>query len=116
VHETEQTLARIAQAVERVASALESIARGNLDSGPKPRLSVARSPTDTSGLGAVNLAIDGTLNAIVQNTGAAETTLINPVVQIGGVEAKGAIVQHGGQPQPSGQVPGPRTVRPGMPR
>jgi hypothetical protein len=105
VPETEETLARIAQAVERVASALESIARGGLDSGPKPRLTVARSPSDRSGFGAVNLSTDGTLNAIIQNTGGAETTLIDPVIEIGGVHAAGGIVHRDGQPQPTAQVP-----------
>jgi hypothetical protein len=103
--ETAETLARIAAAAERIAGALESIARANLDSGPRPQLTVARSPSDASGLGAVNLSPDGALNAIIQNTGAAETTLINPVVEIASVQATGGIVQRDGQPQPAGTVP-----------
>ncbi|MCW3033319.1 MAG: hypothetical protein JWM60_1664 [Solirubrobacterales bacterium] len=52
--ELEQTLVRIANASERIASALESVARTRLDSGPKRRLTVAGSLNDSSGLGAVN--------------------------------------------------------------
>jgi hypothetical protein len=100
-----ETLARIAAAAERIAGALESTARANLDSGPKPRLTVARSPADGSGLGPVNLTADGTLNAIIQNAGATETMLINPVAEIGNVKATGRVVQTGGQPQPTGRVP-----------
>jgi len=103
--ELEQTLVRIASASERIASALESIARARLDSGPKPRLTVARSPNDSSGLGAVNLTTDGTLNAIIQNLGDAETTLLEPTAEIGNVRALGQIIQRGVQPQPVGEVP-----------
>lgn len=103
--ELEQTLVRIARASERIASALESIARGRLDSGPKPRLAVARSPNDSSGLGAVNLTNDGTLNAIIQNVGDAETTLLEPIVEIGNVRASGQVIQRGAQPQSVGEVP-----------
>jgi hypothetical protein len=105
VAETEETLTRIATAAERIAGALESIARANLDRGPKPKLAVARSPSDASDLGAVNLTTDGAINAIIQNTGATETTLINPFVEIGNVKVTGKILQRGGQPQPSGTVP-----------
>jgi hypothetical protein len=99
-------LERIADAAERIAAALDALARSSQDSGPRPRLIVARSPADRSGLGAVNLAADGTLNAILQNTGDIETTLIEPTVEIGSVTARGRIVvQGGGTPQPSGSVP-----------
>jgi|CZKG01.1.fsa_nt_gi hypothetical protein len=102
---TRDPIERIADAAERIAAALDALARSSQDSEPRPRLSIARSPTDHSELGAVNLSDDGRLNAILQNTGDIGTTLIEPTVEIGSVTARGTIVVQGGTTQPSGTIP-----------
>jgi hypothetical protein len=102
--DAEDPLARIAAANERIAQALEYLVRATTDAGPKPRLKIARSPTDKSSLAAVNITQDGTLFASVQNTGDAETTLVEPTVHIGGLPIVGGIIERNGLPQRSATV------------
>src|SRR4051812_29754479 len=101
----DDALPRIARAVERIADALEHLARTSQPRAPLPQLRVARSPTDTSRSHAVTLKADGTLLALVQNVGDADTTLTEPVVRIGRVTETGGIIDRDSRTQPSALVP-----------
>jgi len=106
-------LPRLARAAERIADALEYLVRASANSGTQPRLTVARAPTDTSRLAAVNLTADGKLFAIVQNTGEADTALEKPTVELGHVRAVGGIIDRDSRPQPTAPVP-PTPAGPGV--
>ena len=101
----DDAVVRLASAAERIADALEYMVRTAAASGPQPHLAVARSPTDRSRLAPVNLTLDGTLFATVQNIGDAATTLIEPTVHIGDERISGGIVDRNSRPQPSALVP-----------
>jgi hypothetical protein len=107
--QSDDALPRLARAADRIADALEHLVRTSAARGPQPRLGVARAPSDNSRLDAVNLTQDGILFALVQNTGDADTTLVEPTVQLGEVHAVGGIIDRNSRSQPSGPVPAAKT-------
>lgn len=100
-----EPLPRLVAAAERIADALEYLARNTTPAGRQAHLKVARAPGDVSRASAVTLAADGNLTAIVQNTGEADTQLERPAVRLGEVHANGAIIDRDSRPQPSATVP-----------
>jgi hypothetical protein len=103
--QSDDPLPRLARAAERIADALEHLVRTSAARGPHPRLGVARAPSDASRLDPVNLTQDGKLLALVQNTGDADTTLVEPTVQLGEVQAVGGMIDRNSRSQPSAPVP-----------
>jgi hypothetical protein len=99
-------LDRLAAAAERIADALEYLARATVPAGPQPQLKIARSPTDTSPMEPVTLRPEeGLMMAIVQNVGDADTLLERPTARVGEVEIVGEMVDRDSRPQPSLTAP-----------
>lgn len=99
-------LERLAAAAERIADALEYLARATVPAGPQPQLKVARAPTDTSPMGPVTLRPqEGLMMAIIQNVGDAETLLERPTARLGEVEIVGEMVDRDSRPQASVTAP-----------
>lgn len=101
----DDALARLAVAAERIADALEALLAREDAARPRPRLTVARSPTDTSRSAPAVLKADGMLMVLVQNVGERDTTLSAPEVELGGVRQTGEIIDRDNRPRPSARLP-----------
>lgn len=101
---TADSLARLADAAERIATALEQMARVQ-STRPLPDVVIARSPGDVSPLPPATLRPDGTFSLLVQNLGEAPCTLLAPTLRAGHIEIRGAIIGEGSRPIDEGVLP-----------
>lgn len=101
-----EPLERLAGATERIADALEFLARSVVPAGPVPDLKVARARTDASRMEPVTLRPEeGLMMVIVQNVGEADTVVDRPTARLSTVEVVGDLIDRDSHPQPSMTVP-----------
>lgn len=99
-------LQRLAAAAERIADAVEYLARDAAPASAAPQLKVARAPTDTSRMEAVTLRPgEGLMTATVQNVGEADTVVAGALARLGAVEIVGELIDRDSRPHPSMTIP-----------
>lgn len=101
-----EPLERLATAVERIADAVEYIARTAVPQAPMPQLKVARSPGDVSSMEVATLRPDeGLMTAILQNVGDADTVVYDITALLGEIEVDGELIGRDNRPHSSITVP-----------
>ncbi len=99
-------LKRLAAAAERIADAVEYLARSTAPTSPVPKLKVGRAPSDSSRMEPVTLRPEeGLMTAIVQNIGGADTVVTGPVARLSTVEVTGELIDRDSRPHPSITIP-----------
>jgi hypothetical protein len=99
-------LERMASAAERIADAVEFLARITQPVGPTPELKVARAPSDNVRMEPVTLRPEeGLMTVVLQNVGEADTVVNHPTANLGSVEVVGELLDRDSRPQSKLTVP-----------